>query len=204
LKTVEGWLIFEDEDALVLDAISNIEKVVKHYLPARGRSFLHWEPICTFCSQGFPKQVRYVTECLYEGRHLKWEFSDDVYRKLKPYLSKDHDVQLLVTRLGTGKATEYKIEEIDNFDHLVNVESARKIWQSVLKGLEKQVSKPNYNTWLKDTEAIGFDDGVFVVRAPNGFIAECIQDRLSSLIVNLLSSEIGASIQFKVCSLNGD
>ncbi len=78
----------------------------------------------------------------------------------------------------------------------------QKIWQSALEQLQLQVSKPNYNTWLKDSKGISFDKDCFVVGVPNTFVAEWLRERLSSLIKRTLSNIIGRTVdvQFTVLS----
>jgi len=78
--------------------------------------------------------------------------------------------------------------------------SPQEIWGVVLDELQIQVSKPNYETWLKDTEGIDFDDDRFLVSAPNAFVAEWLKNRFASLIKNTLSNVIGkiVEVQFLV------
>jgi len=46
---------------------------------------------------------------------------------------------------------------------------AHDLWQTALAQLQLQVTRPNYDTWLKDTVGVQFGDGLFVVGAPNDF-----------------------------------
>ena len=58
----------------------------------------------------------------------------------------------------------------------------KEIWEAVLGELQVQVSKPNYETWLKDTKGISQTDDLFVIGTSNTFAAEWLQSRLLSLI----------------------
>jgi chromosomal replication initiator protein len=80
--------------------------------------------------------------------------------------------------------------------------TAREIWEAALGRLQVQVSKPNYETWLKDTQGIRYENGVFLISTPNTFIAEWLQSRLLSLIENTLSNIIGkmVEVQFFIVS----
>jgi chromosomal replication initiator protein len=71
----------------------------------------------------------------------------------------------------------------------------QEIWQAVLGELQVQVSKPNYDTWLKDTEGIDFNDDLFIIRAPNTFVAEWLESRLLSLIKNTLGKIMGQMVE---------
>ena len=80
------------------------------------------------------------------------------------------------------------------------MKSSREIWEAVLGELQVQVNKPNFDTWLKDTIGVKYQDEVFVIGAPNAFVAEWLESRLNSLIKKTLSSIIGkhVNIQFEV------
>ena len=190
MKFVNGWIVFEDRDIVNLSIDVNIQVVEKHFVLVRNRSFLHSEVNCLFCAQGIVKRTRYVARCIYNGQSLNWEFGGDVYRKIKTYLHGDLFVNLSITRIGTGTSTDYAIEEVRSFGLSGNAESAREIWHSALSSLQTQVSKANYDTWLKATEGMDFDGYVFVVKTPSSFVSDYLQNRLMSLVENALSQEI--------------
>ncbi|MGD0766013.1 MAG: DnaA N-terminal domain-containing protein, partial [Dehalococcoidia bacterium] len=50
--------------------------------------------------------------------------------------------------------------------------SAKALWQAALGQLQLQVTRPNYETWLRDTSGLNLDDGVFTIGVPTDFIAE--------------------------------
>jgi len=60
--------------------------------------------------------------------------------------------------------------------------SAQEIWEAALGELQLQVSKPNYNTWLKKTAGLSFKDNHFSVGVPNTFVAEYLEQNQRSLI----------------------
>lgn len=63
---------------------------------------------------------------------------------------------------------------------------AKKTWEAVLKELQLQVTKTNYDTWLKDTEGLGYQGNQLVVRVPSGFATDWLNNRLRSLIKKIL------------------
>ncbi len=71
----------------------------------------------------------------------------------------------------------------------------QEIWDTALGELQLQVNKPNYNTWLKDTKGIECRSDVFVIGAPNAFVAEWLENRLLSLIKKTLSGIIGSAVE---------
>ena len=84
------------------------------------------------------------------------------------------------------------------------LKSAQSIWEAALGELQLQVNKPNYDTWLKDTTGISYKEGVFVIGAPNVFIAEWLRSRLHSLIKRTLTSITSQSVdvQFAIRPIN--
>ena len=61
-------------------------------------------------------------------------------------------------------------------------EQAKRVWDAVLGRLQLQVTRPSYQTWLKDTVGVEHGDGVLVVGAPNTFVAEMLEQRMYTLI----------------------
>ena len=80
--------------------------------------------------------------------------------------------------------------------------SPSQIWTSALGSLQVQISQPSYNTWLKNTVGLSWDGKQMVVGAPSVFIAEWLEQRMSSLLEETLSSITGgpATISFTVGS----
>jgi chromosomal replication initiator protein len=82
---------------------------------------------------------------------------------------------------------------------------ADKIWQAALGELQLQVSKANYNTWLKDTRGLDYSSEQFTVAVPSTFIAEWLKSRLYSLVCRIVSGITGqnTSVCFQVQAVNG-
>ncbi len=78
--------------------------------------------------------------------------------------------------------------------------SAIEIWQAALGELELQVSRPNYQTWFKDTTALAYDGEQFLVGTPNAFVAEYLEKTQRSLIEKTLIglTHRSVSVRFKV------
>jgi len=73
--------------------------------------------------------------------------------------------------------------------------NAHNLWEIALAELQLQVTRPNYETWLKDTVGLRFDNGSFVVGAPNDFATEWLSTKLRPLIAKTLSSIIGHPVE---------
>lgn len=69
------------------------------------------------------------------------------------------------------------------------------LWETALGQLELQVTRPNYETWLKDTVGLQFDNGRFVVGAPSDFATEWLSTKLRPLIAKTLSGLAGRPVE---------
>ena len=67
-----------------------------------------------------------------------------------------------------------------------SIQQPNHIWKAVLGELQLQVTRPSYETWLKETTGVSFADGEFVVGTPNAFVAEMLEQRMYSLISQVL------------------
>ena len=62
----------------------------------------------------------------------------------------------------------------------------KKTWERVLTEIENSISKPNFNTWFKDTSIARFDDGVIFLSVPNHFVEEWLGSKFHNLILKSL------------------
>ena len=83
-----------------------------------------------------------------------------------------------------------------------SVQKAQQTWQAVLGDLQLRVTRPSYETWLRDTVGLAHTDGEFVVGTPSPFVAEMLEQRMYSLISLSLERVVegGAEVRFQVLS----
>lgn len=64
----------------------------------------------------------------------------------------------------------------------------QELWQTVLGEIELQISRPNFLTWLKQSQFLNKNekDGVAIIGLPNHFAKEWVKNRYHKLILNLL------------------
>jgi chromosomal replication initiator protein len=74
------------------------------------------------------------------------------------------------------------------------------LWQNALSVMEKQVSKPSFETWLKNTIPIDFSNHTMVIQVPNAFAKDWLENRYYNLITNSLEQatnlKVGLSFIF--------
>ena len=74
-------------------------------------------------------------------------------------------------------------------------------WQAALEQLQMEMPKATFDTWVRDTNFVSFEDGVFVIGAANEYAREWLEGRLSSTATRLLTGLMNQSvdIRFIVC-----
>jgi chromosomal replication initiator protein len=79
--------------------------------------------------------------------------------------------------------------------------TAKETWEATKGALQVQVSKANFDTWIKETVGLSQQGNQFVVGTPSAFAKEWLEKRLRSLITKVLISITGedVEIQFQVC-----
>ncbi|MBT3995479.1 MAG: chromosomal replication initiator protein DnaA [Chloroflexi bacterium] len=79
-------------------------------------------------------------------------------------------------------------------------DNARQIWSAALGQFQLEIPRPNYETWLKPTSAVGLSDDILTISTPSPFAAEMLEKRLSGTILRTVSRVAGRKleVQFKV------
>jgi chromosomal replication initiator protein len=74
------------------------------------------------------------------------------------------------------------------------------IWRMVLGELALQMPSSTYDTWVRDTVVIGYEDGEFIIGMPNAYARDWLENRLRHTIKRSLSSIMhrAVQIQFRV------
>lgn len=57
------------------------------------------------------------------------------------------------------------------------------LWQAVLGEIEIQISRPNFVTWLKNSQLINKEDGTVFVCLPNNFAKEWVENKYNKIIL---------------------
>lgn len=69
------------------------------------------------------------------------------------------------------------------------------IWQATLDEIEKKMSKPSFETWLKTTRPVSLNGDTLVVSVPNDFTRDWLQGRYSELITKTLHEVVKRNYQ---------
>lgn len=77
------------------------------------------------------------------------------------------------------------------------VENIEELWTSTLKTIETKISKPSFDTWLKNTKADKLEEDTLVISAPNEFARDWLESRYTDLISDALFEVTGAQLRTK-------
>jgi chromosomal replication initiator protein len=78
-----------------------------------------------------------------------------------------------------------------------SLENISDLWNKALKEIEKKLSKPSFETWLKSTKAHALQNNTLVITAPNEFARDWLESRYSSLIGETIYDITGAELEIK-------
>lgn len=78
-----------------------------------------------------------------------------------------------------------------------NLENISALWEQTLKTIEKKISKPSYETWLKSTKAESLQKDTLIITAPNEFARDWLESRYSDLISKTILDLTGAELTIK-------
>lgn len=70
----------------------------------------------------------------------------------------------------------------------------KKLWDGVLVEMELNLSKPNFNTWFKDTFIVKQENGTVHLGVPNTFVQDWLSSKFHNMILKTLRS-ISGNIQ---------
>ena len=58
---------------------------------------------------------------------------------------------------------------------------AHRVWDTALGQLQLQVTRPNFDTWLKDTVGLRTENGSFIVGTPSDFVSEWLSAKMGPI-----------------------
>lgn len=71
---------------------------------------------------------------------------------------------------------------------------ARQVWQTALGELQMQITRATFETWVKDTRVLSYEDGEFIIGVHSAFAKDWLENRLLSTIKRILAKIMGRSI----------
>jgi len=74
---------------------------------------------------------------------------------------------------------------------------AHRIWQAAQGELQLQMTQATYDTWLKGTSAVSYEDGLLIVGTENPYAKEWLENRLLGTIKRTLAGILGHTVEVR-------
>ncbi len=71
---------------------------------------------------------------------------------------------------------------------------AAQAWQAALGQLQLEMPKAAFDTWVRGSELITYEDGAFTIGVKNAYARDWLEDRLSSTVAKLLSGIMNRTV----------
>ncbi|MFQ5408453.1 MAG: chromosomal replication initiator protein DnaA [Anaerolineales bacterium] len=71
------------------------------------------------------------------------------------------------------------------------------VWQAVLGELQLQMTRSTYDTWLRDTQLVAYEDGTYIVGCKSAYAKDWLENKLHATIKRTLSGIAGRSVEVR-------
>jgi chromosomal replication initiator protein len=75
--------------------------------------------------------------------------------------------------------------------------NAERAWQAVLGQLQVDIPKATYDTWVRDTALIAYEDGSFIVGVQNTYARDWLDNRLKKTVTNILTGIMNRTVEVR-------
>ena len=74
---------------------------------------------------------------------------------------------------------------------------AEHAWQAVLGQLQIEMPRSSFDTWVKDSQFVAFEDGLFIVGVNNAYARDWLESRLKSTVTRILRGLLTRSAEVR-------
>lgn len=74
---------------------------------------------------------------------------------------------------------------------------AEQAWQATLGQLQMEMPKAAFDTWVRDTQYISYEDGSFVIGVSNAYVCDWLESRLASTVVRILTGIMNRTVEVR-------
>ena len=82
--------------------------------------------------------------------------------------------------------------------------NAEQAWQSVLGQLQMEMPRASFDTWVRDTRPLSYQDGTLTIGVRNAYARDWLESRLASTVSRLLVGIMNASVAVNFIVNTGD
>ncbi len=79
----------------------------------------------------------------------------------------------------------------------IDLENIEELWVATLEKIEERISKPSFDTWLKNTKAESLEKDQLIISAPNEFARDWLENQYTELISEILDEVTGSKLKTK-------
>jgi len=72
-----------------------------------------------------------------------------------------------------------------------------KVWQAALGELQLQMTKATFDTWVKQTHVVAYEDGTFIIGVQNGYAKDWLDNRLMGTVKRTLAGILNRSVEVR-------
>jgi chromosomal replication initiator protein len=72
-----------------------------------------------------------------------------------------------------------------------------KVWQAALGELQLQMTKATFDTWVKQTHVVAYEDGTFIIGVQNGYAKDWLENRLLGTVKRTLAGILNRSVEVR-------
>lgn len=80
---------------------------------------------------------------------------------------------------------------------------AEQAWQSVLSQLQMEMPRASFDTWVRDTTPLAYEDGVMTIAVSNAYARDWLDNRLLSTVVRLLAGMMNRAVDVRFVVATG-
>ncbi len=81
--------------------------------------------------------------------------------------------------------------------------TSEQAWQSVLGQLQMEMPRASFDTWVRDTRLIAYEDGVMTIGVRNAYARDWLENRLMSTVTRLLAGTMNCPVEVRFIVANG-
>ena len=79
-----------------------------------------------------------------------------------------------------------------------SIVNAQKQWQATLGELQLQMTRATFDTWLRGSQVISYEDGLFTVYVRHAYAVDWLQNRLLAVVKRTLQRHAGPDADIEV------
>jgi chromosomal replication initiator protein len=94
---------------------------------------------------------------------------------------------------GAGELAEFSSIEAET----ISTSEAGRVWLAALSELQLQMTKATFDTWVKQTHVVAYEDGTFIIGVQNGYAKDWLENRLMGTVKRTLAGILNRSVEVR-------